>query len=64
MLAEEVSIEEVRRLIDEGARLDRLERLIARLELDPAEAAALWLAAWSNRGRSARCQQVPGVYLG
>ena len=64
MLAEHMSVEEVRRLIDDGARIERLETLIERLELDPDEEAALWLAAWSDRGLGSRRQPVPGLYLG
>ena len=64
MLAEDLSIEEVRRLIDEGAGVNRLERPIERLELEPEDAAALWLAAWSSAGRDNRRQHVPGLYFG
>lgn len=64
MLAEDLSVTEVRRLIDEGAGVDRLESLIERLELDPDEEAALWLAAWSNGSRDSRRRPVPGLYLG
>jgi hypothetical protein len=64
MLAQGPSIEEVRRLIGDGAGLDRLDELIEHLALDPDEKAALWLAAWSNAGRRDRSQPVPGLYLG
>jgi thymidylate synthase len=64
MLAERLSIEEVRRLIDEGAGVDRLETVIEHLELDPDERAALWLCAWSNSERRDSRQPVPGLYLG
>lgn len=64
MLAEDLSVTEVRRLIDEGAGVDRLESPIERLGLDPDEEAALWLAAWSNGSRDARRRPVPGLYLG
>lgn len=64
MLAEDLSVDEVRRLIKTGAGTDRLENVIERLALDPDEAAALWLAAWSNDGRADRGRPVPGLYLG
>jgi hypothetical protein len=64
MLTEHVSVQEVRRMIDDGVGVERLEKLIERLELDPDEESALWMAAWSNRGLGSRGQSVPGLYLG
>jgi hypothetical protein len=65
MLAQDLSVEDVRRMIHAGVKVDRLEELIERLELDPEDEAALWLGAWSNRDRGdRRPTRIPGLYLG
>jgi hypothetical protein len=65
MLTQDLSVEDVRRMIADGISVDRLEKVIELLQLDPDDEAALWLGAWSNRDRSdRRAATIPGLYLG
>lgn len=59
-----VTVEEILRLIEEGASPASLEPLIARLPIDDQEKSRLWLRAASARARHAGPGRVPGLYLG
>lgn len=58
------TLEEIERLIGEGATAQALKTLIEGLPIEPDQKAALWLHAWSETSRRARRHGVPGLYLG
>jgi hypothetical protein len=59
-----VTVDEIERLIAEGAGVDALENLIDSLPIEPDQKAALWLRAWSLSQRRPGRVPVPGLYLG
>jgi hypothetical protein len=59
------TLNEIERLIDEGAAMESIATLIHQLPVDPQEKTALWIRAWSrSRRRQPAGDHPPGVYLG
>ncbi len=57
-----INVEAVERLIDSGAGVGAVERLIDRLELDAEQKSALWLRAWSEAGLDHPRESAPRQY--
>jgi hypothetical protein len=57
-----MTLEQIERLIDEGAHVVAVEPLIDSLAIEPDEKSALWLRAWCQHERHHKPQPLAGAY--